>query len=190
MLGRLFGRDAAVDLGTANTLVFVKGQGIVLSEPSVVALDNKTDKVVAVGGADEGLAETPRRVAAATARSAAVRAGSSPSSPPSCAARASRAARLPRRRRCHGALAAKMSRARLNTGPLSHPATGPKRAGDRCAGLTRKDMLMNRTVRTWLSLALLTTVVSPCLAPAIARARPIGVAGFEPANLCVPNAAL
>src|SRR3712207_7817388 len=41
----LFGRDVAVDLGTANTLVFVKGEGIVLSEPSVVALDNKTDKV-------------------------------------------------------------------------------------------------------------------------------------------------
>ena len=55
MLGRLFGRDVAVDLGTANTLVFVKGEGIVLSEPSVVAIDNKTDKVVAVGGAAKSM---------------------------------------------------------------------------------------------------------------------------------------
>jgi rod shape-determining protein MreB len=38
-------------LGTANTIVFVKDQGIVLSEPSVVAADNKTGKVVAVGSA-------------------------------------------------------------------------------------------------------------------------------------------
>ena len=51
MFGGLFGRDVAIDLGTANTLVFVKGQGIVLSEPSVVAIDSKTDKVVAVGSA-------------------------------------------------------------------------------------------------------------------------------------------
>ena len=39
----LFGRDIAIDLGTANTLVFVKGHGAVLSEPVVVALDTKTD---------------------------------------------------------------------------------------------------------------------------------------------------
>src|SRR5215213_3964197 len=51
MFGGLFGKDVAIDLGTANTLVFVKGHGIVLSEPSVVAIDNKTDKVVAVGSA-------------------------------------------------------------------------------------------------------------------------------------------
>ena len=37
--------DVAIDLGTANTLVFVKGHGIVLSEPSVVAIDQKTEKV-------------------------------------------------------------------------------------------------------------------------------------------------
>jgi hypothetical protein len=55
MFGGLFGRDVAIDLGTANTLVFVKGQGIVLSEPSVVAIDNKTDKVVAVGSAIRNL---------------------------------------------------------------------------------------------------------------------------------------
>ncbi len=41
MLGNLFGMlssDMAIDLGTANTLVYVKGQGIVLNEPSVVAI--------------------------------------------------------------------------------------------------------------------------------------------------------
>jgi rod shape-determining protein MreB and related proteins len=47
----LFGRDIAIDLGTTNTLVSVKGQGIVLTEPSVVALDTKTDEVLAVGSA-------------------------------------------------------------------------------------------------------------------------------------------
>src|SRR3712207_4320528 len=51
VLGRLFAPDIAIDLGTANTLVFVKGWGVVLSEPSVVAIDNKSDKVVAVGSA-------------------------------------------------------------------------------------------------------------------------------------------
>jgi rod shape-determining protein MreB and related proteins len=45
----LFALDVAIDLGTANTLVFVKDQGVVLSEPSVVAVDNMTGKVVAVG---------------------------------------------------------------------------------------------------------------------------------------------
>ena len=65
MLGRLFGRDVAVDLGTANTLVYVKAEGIVLSEPSVVAIDNKTDKVVAVGGAAKRmLGRTPGNIVA------------------------------------------------------------------------------------------------------------------------------
>jgi actin-like ATPase involved in cell morphogenesis len=39
------GRDMAVDLGTANTLVYVRGRGIVLSEPSVVAIDQSTGPV-------------------------------------------------------------------------------------------------------------------------------------------------
>src|SRR5689334_5203765 len=39
------GRDMAVDLGTANTLVYVRGRGIVLSEPSVVAVDSRTGEV-------------------------------------------------------------------------------------------------------------------------------------------------
>ena len=61
----MFGRDVAIDLGTANTLVFVKGHGIVLSEPSVVAIDNKTDKVVAVGSAAKRmLGRTPGNIVA------------------------------------------------------------------------------------------------------------------------------
>ena len=43
------GRDIAIDLGTANTLIYVRGQGIVLNEPSVVALDVSDGKPVAVG---------------------------------------------------------------------------------------------------------------------------------------------
>src|SRR2546429_2642295 len=43
------GRDMAVDLGTANTLVYVRGRGIALNEPSVVALNTHTGKIVAVG---------------------------------------------------------------------------------------------------------------------------------------------
>ena len=43
------GRDMAVDLGTANTLVYVRGRGIVLNEPSVVAINNNTGGILAVG---------------------------------------------------------------------------------------------------------------------------------------------
>src|SRR5258708_33460857 len=43
------GRDMAVDLGTANTLIYVRGRGIVLNEPSVVALNANTGQIVAVG---------------------------------------------------------------------------------------------------------------------------------------------
>lgn len=45
----IFSNDIGIDLGTANTLVFVKGKGIVLTEPSIVAKDIKRDKVLAVG---------------------------------------------------------------------------------------------------------------------------------------------
>ncbi|HEX9682055.1 MAG TPA: rod shape-determining protein [Acidimicrobiales bacterium] len=48
-LGSLLGRDMAVDLGTANTLVYLRGRGIVLDEPSVVAMDIRDGKPVAVG---------------------------------------------------------------------------------------------------------------------------------------------
>jgi rod shape-determining protein MreB and related proteins len=65
VLGRLFAPDVAIDLGTANTLVFVKGWGIVLSEPSVVAIDNKTDRVVAVGSAAKRMiGRTPANIVA------------------------------------------------------------------------------------------------------------------------------
>src|SRR5680860_535558 len=45
----ILGRDMGIDLGTANTLVFVKGKGIVLDEPSIVAIDKDTNKILAVG---------------------------------------------------------------------------------------------------------------------------------------------
>ena len=47
------GKDMGIDLGTANTLVFVKGKGIVLREPSVVAMNNMTKKTHAVGSEDK-----------------------------------------------------------------------------------------------------------------------------------------
>ena len=45
----VFSNDIGIDLGTANTLVFVRGKGIVLAEPSVVAVDSTTNEVLAVG---------------------------------------------------------------------------------------------------------------------------------------------
>ena len=45
----LGGRDMAVDLGTANTLVYVRGRGVVLNEPSVVAINTLTGAILAVG---------------------------------------------------------------------------------------------------------------------------------------------
>ncbi|MBN2384113.1 rod shape-determining protein [bacterium] len=62
----LFGwlsNDLAIDLGTANTLVYVKGKGIVLSEPSIVAVHKATNKVLAVGKeAKEMLGRTPGNI--------------------------------------------------------------------------------------------------------------------------------
>ena len=49
MPNTLIGRDMAIDLGTANTLVYVRGRGVVLDEPSVVALNETTGEVLAVG---------------------------------------------------------------------------------------------------------------------------------------------
>jgi rod shape-determining protein MreB len=64
-LFRLGGRDMAVDLGTANTLVYVRGRGIVLSEPSVVAIDTKTGQVHAVGvEAKRMIGRTPGNITA------------------------------------------------------------------------------------------------------------------------------
>jgi rod shape-determining protein MreB and related proteins len=59
------GRDMAVDLGTANTLVYVRGRGIVLSEPSVVAVDSRNGDVHAVGlEAKRMLGRTPGTISA------------------------------------------------------------------------------------------------------------------------------
>lgn len=62
---RLFGKDLAMDLGTANTLLYTKKDGIVLNEPSVVALDSEKNTVLAVGReAKEFLGRTPHRIRA------------------------------------------------------------------------------------------------------------------------------
>lgn len=59
----LFSNDIGIDLGTANTLVYVRGRGIVLQEPTVVAVNNKTDQVVALGkGAKSMLGKTPPHI--------------------------------------------------------------------------------------------------------------------------------
>lgn len=61
----MFSRDIGIDLGTANVLIYVKGQGIVLNEPSVVALQSDNKKVLAVGSeAKEMLGRTPGRITA------------------------------------------------------------------------------------------------------------------------------
>jgi rod shape-determining protein MreB and related proteins len=61
----LGGREIAVDLGTANTLVYVRGRGIVLSEPSVVAIDQRSGEVHAVGvEAKRMLGRTPGTISA------------------------------------------------------------------------------------------------------------------------------
>lgn len=60
-----FGSDVCIDLGTANTLVHIKGKGIVIREPSVVAIDKYSRKVLAVGNdADEMLGRTPENIVA------------------------------------------------------------------------------------------------------------------------------
>lgn len=65
-VGRLrSGGDVAVDLGTANTVVYVRGRGIVLSEPSVVAIDQRTGEVHAVGAdAQRMIGRTPATISA------------------------------------------------------------------------------------------------------------------------------
>ena len=45
----MLSRDIGIDLGTANVLIHIKGKGIVLNEPSIVAIDTETRKVIAVG---------------------------------------------------------------------------------------------------------------------------------------------
>ncbi len=60
-----FSRDIGIDLGTANTLVYLKGKGVVITEPSVVAVNTKTGQVVAVGTqARDMLGRTPAHISA------------------------------------------------------------------------------------------------------------------------------
>ncbi len=60
-----FGSDVCIDLGTVNTLIYIKGKGIVIREPSVVAIDKYSQKVLAVGNdADEMLGRTPENIVA------------------------------------------------------------------------------------------------------------------------------
>src|SRR4051794_18512494 len=59
------GGDVAIDLGTANTVVYVRGRGIVLSEPSVVAIDDGVGEVYAVGTeAQQMIGRTPASISA------------------------------------------------------------------------------------------------------------------------------
>lgn len=61
----MFAKDIGIDLGTANVLIFIKGQGIVLNEPSIVAIDTTTKSVIAVGNeANDMLGRTPEKVKA------------------------------------------------------------------------------------------------------------------------------
>lgn len=58
-------KDVAIDLGTANTIIYVKGKGIAIREPSVVAIDRYTGKVVAVGNeANKMIGRTPENIIA------------------------------------------------------------------------------------------------------------------------------
>lgn len=60
-----FSKDIGIDLGTANTLVYVKGRGIVINEPSVVAVNQKTGQIVAIGGeAKRMVGRTPAQIVA------------------------------------------------------------------------------------------------------------------------------
>ena len=61
----IFSRDIGIDLGTATTLVYVSGQGIVINEPSVVAIDKNTKKALAIGAeAREMVGRTPAHIVA------------------------------------------------------------------------------------------------------------------------------
>ncbi|MCK5412869.1 MAG: rod shape-determining protein [Candidatus Pacebacteria bacterium] len=68
MLKKLFGylsHDIGIDLGTANTLVYVKGKGIVINEPSVVAINKKTGRILAIGKeAKKMVGKTPAHIVA------------------------------------------------------------------------------------------------------------------------------
>lgn len=68
LTGRFFGhlsQDIGIDLGTANTLVYVKGRGIIINEPSVVAVNNRTGQILAIGkAAKKMVGKTPGHIVA------------------------------------------------------------------------------------------------------------------------------
>ncbi len=68
MLNKIFGyfsKDVGIDLGTTNTLVYVKGRGIIINEPSVVAINQKTGQVLAIGSeAKKMVGRTPGHISA------------------------------------------------------------------------------------------------------------------------------
>jgi len=58
-----FNRSIGADLGTVNTLIYLKGQGIVINEPTIIAINNKTDQIIAIGdSARKMLDRTPRHI--------------------------------------------------------------------------------------------------------------------------------
>ena len=68
MLGKILsylGQDIAIDLGTANSCVYVRGRGIVIQEPSVVAVNQKTGQILAIGSeAKKMVGRTPAHIVA------------------------------------------------------------------------------------------------------------------------------
>ena len=72
LIERFFGHlapDIGIDLGTANTLVYVKGRGIVINEPSVVAIDQRTGQILAIGReAKKMVGKTPSHIVATRPR--------------------------------------------------------------------------------------------------------------------------
>lgn len=61
----MFSKDVGIDLGTANVLIYLKGKGVILNEPSVVAIDRNTKKVLAVGEeARQMIGRTPENIVA------------------------------------------------------------------------------------------------------------------------------
>lgn len=64
-LFKIFSRDIGIDLGTANTLVYVRGRGIIINEPSIVAINKKTGQVLSVGeAAKKMVGRTPSHIVA------------------------------------------------------------------------------------------------------------------------------
>jgi len=62
---KLFSKDIAIDLGTANSEVYVRGKGIIIQEPSVVAVNQKTGQILAIGNeAKKMVGRTPAHIVA------------------------------------------------------------------------------------------------------------------------------